>query len=221
MASGLLGLGGGLSSSTFGNAGGAVADIFGGIGAATSTQLQAQGLNIQAEGTQISSESELLQAQGNLAEGQEYSLAENLAKQNEAYTEASTNIQAAQQERQVAMTIGGERAATGGAGLANSGSAGDLLRSSAQQGALAGAVLRMQGQITEAGYNEQAASYGLMATTAGQTAAGEQQIAGQEQSIATQQRQLASDTAAAGKTSEFGDIAAGLLKGAGAVAGLL
>jgi hypothetical protein len=51
--------------------------------------------------------------------------------------------------------------------LAQSGSALDLLRESASQGAMTKAVLGEQGLITEAGYQEQAKSYTDMASAAG------------------------------------------------------
>jgi hypothetical protein len=209
-----------IGSTTFTDLGGAVSDLFAGMGAQTQAQLQAQGLQIQAQGTQISAASELLQAQGNLAEGQEYQLAETLAEQNAAYTAQSTAIQFAQQQRQEVMAIGSEKAATGASGLAQSGSAVDLLRSSAQQGALAGAVIRMQGGITIAGYNEQAASYAMMQQAAQTTATGEQNIATQEQGIAGQQMNLAAETQAAGQQAATGDFIAGALKAAGAIASL-
>ena len=49
-----------------------------------------------------------------------------------------------------------------GAGFAESGSALDLLRDSASQGALAHAVIGQQGLITEAGYEQQRQSYQIM-----------------------------------------------------------
>jgi hypothetical protein len=49
-----------------------------------------------------------------------------------------------------------------GAGFAESGSALDLLRESASQGAMTKAVLGEQGLITEAGYQEQAQSYTVL-----------------------------------------------------------
>jgi hypothetical protein len=64
------------------------------------------------------------------------------------------------------MQIGGQRADVAGAGFAESGSALDLLRSSAQQGALNRAVLGQQGLIQEAGYKEQAQSYTNMSEAA-------------------------------------------------------
>ena len=53
-----------------------------------------------------------------------------------------------------------------GAGLGQTGSALDILRESASQGALTHAVLGQQGLITEAGYEEQATSYKNMAQAA-------------------------------------------------------
>lgn len=105
-------------------------------------------------------------AQGDFIEAQNYTLASQLATQNEQFTETSTAIKEVQADRQLYMTLGTERADTAGAGFANSGSAIDLLRSSAQQGALNKAVLGQQGLITEAGYQEQATSYTNMAQAA-------------------------------------------------------
>src|ERR1019366_2908418 len=49
-------------------------------------------------------------------------------------------------------------------GFGEGGSGGDILRSSASEGALNRAVLVQQGHITEAGYQEQADSYTAMQT---------------------------------------------------------
>lgn len=209
-----------IGNQTFSDVGGAVSDLFAGFGAQTSADLKAQGLDIEAQGTRISAQSLLLKSQGDLSEAQQYDLAQALATQNANYTKASTAISAAQQDRQITMTIGGEKAAVGGAGLAESGTALDLLRDSASQGAIARATLVTQGQITEAGYEEQANSYAVMAAAARTTAAGEQQMSGQEQSIATEQEQLATDTKAAGQQAATGDFIAGALKGVAAVATL-
>jgi hypothetical protein len=212
---------GGLSSTTFNDAGGAVSDIFAGLGAATTAQLQAQGLDIQAEGTDIAAQGTELQAEGDVAEGQEYGLAQTLAEQNAAYTQVSTALQATQQERAVAMSIGTTKAAVGESGLAQSGSAGDILRNSATQGALAVGTIRAQGAITAAGYTEQAQSYGVMQSAAETAATGETAIVGEQQQVATEQRQLASATEAAGQQSELGDFAAAALKGVAAIATLV
>lgn len=181
-----------LGASTFSNLGGAVSDLFAGFGATTNANLQAQGLRIKA--------------QGDLAEGQEYDLASSLAAQNEKFTETSTAIQQAQQERNTTLQIGGQRADVAGAGFAESGSALDILRDSASQGALSKAVLGQQGLITEAGYTEQQQSYNLMASTARTAAASEDR--------------LANETEQAGKTAQIGDFISGALKGVAAVASI-
>ena len=71
---------------------------------------------------------------------------------------------------------------------------------------MAKSTLGQQGLITEAGYEEQAQSYGIIANTARQTAGEEEEIANQQQN--------------AGGITALGDIAGGILKGAAAVAGL-
>lgn len=109
-------------------------------------------------------------AQGDFIEAQDYGLASTLAQQNEQFTATSTAIKEAQQQRQVTQTLGSTSADVAGAGFAASGSALDLMRDSAAQGALTHAVLGQQGLITEAGYQEQAQSYTNMqqaATIAG------------------------------------------------------
>jgi|SRR5579863_143654 len=180
------------TNSTFSNFGGAVSDLFAGFGASTNASLQAQGLRIKA--------------QGDIAEGQEYDLAAGLAAQNKQFTETSTAIQEAQRERETTMQIGGQRADIAGAGFAESGSALDILRESASQGALSKAVLGQQGLISEAGYQEQQQSYNLMAQTARTTATGEQGLANQ--------------TEQAGKTAEIGDFISGAIKGVAGIASI-
>jgi hypothetical protein len=111
---------------------------------------------------------------GDLAEGASYTEAAQLAEQNVQITAMSTAIQEVQQQRELYMSMGRTTAAVAGAGFANSGSALDILRSSAQQGALKSAVIGQQGLATEAGYQEQAASYDAMAAAASSAAHGEQ-----------------------------------------------
>jgi hypothetical protein len=177
---------------TIQDAGGAVSDLFAGFGAQTQANLKAQGLQIQA--------------QGDIAEGQNYDLAATLAGQNAQFTEASTAIKEAQISRQVTQTIGGQQAEVSGAGFGSSGSALDLMRDSASQGALTKAVAGQQGLIQTASYQEQQQSYETMSAAAKATAAGLENIA--------------SETEAAGKMTEFGDIASGLFKGAASIASL-
>jgi hypothetical protein len=78
----------------------------------------------------------------------------------------STAIKQSQADRALFTSLGTTRADIAGAGLAASGSALDILRSSAQQGAMTRAVIGQQGLITEAEYAEQHASYEKMASAA-------------------------------------------------------
>lgn len=125
-------------NATFSDAAGAVSDLF-------SSQATAKGLR--------------LKAQGDLVEGTNYDLAAGLARQNEQFTEQSTAVKQMMSDRQIQLGIGQEEAGIAGAGFANSGSALDLLRSSASQGALQKQLIGQQGLITEAGQNEQAQAY--------------------------------------------------------------
>jgi hypothetical protein len=101
-------------------------------------------------------------AQSDFAEAKNYGLASDLATQNEKFTETSTAIKEAQQQRELMLNLGGVSADTAGSGFAASGSSLDILRDSASQGAITHAVLSQQGLITEAGYTEQAQSYQTM-----------------------------------------------------------
>jgi hypothetical protein len=145
-----------MASGVFGQGGSWNAQAFGGFGAAA-TDLGAY------YGTKA-------KAAGDIAEAGEYSLAAQLAQQNAQFTVQSTQIKEAQQQREITQAIGKTTAQFGGAGFAESGSALDILRESASQGALTKAVTSEQGLITEEGYKEQAASYNLMATAANNAA---------------------------------------------------
>lgn len=149
---GLFGQGGGLSGSTFSGAAGAVGDLF------------------AAEGDKA-------KADFDFAEAKNYGLASDLALQNEKFTEVSTSIKEAQQQRELLSKQGGVEAGVAGAGFAESGSALDILRDSASQGALTHAVLGQQGLITEAGYKEQAQSYQTMQGAANEAGNAENQAA--------------------------------------------
>ena len=68
------------------------------------------------------------------------------------------------------MAMGKTASEVAGAGFAASGSALDIMRSNAQQGALATAVASENGQIQTQGFQEQQQSYETMATIAGNAA---------------------------------------------------
>lgn len=137
-----------LSSSQFSAAGGAVSDLFGGL-------------------------ADLSKASGSEAEAKQYDLAAALARQNEQFSKTSTEIKEMQQSRQIYQGISGTEAAVAGAGFAASGSALDILRDSASQGALTKAVIGQQGKIEQAGYEEQAKSYDIMAQASRDAASGD------------------------------------------------
>jgi hypothetical protein len=162
--------GAGWSSATFSDLGSATSDVFAYLG----TGAKEQGLQF---------------------EEQNYEAAAGLALQNEQFTKTSTAIKQQQSDRESYMSLGKTKAGEAGAGLAQSGSAIDLLRSSAQQGATTTAAIGQQGLITEAGYQEQHDSYMNMAA--------------------------ASDAAqAAEKTSGIGSLIAGGLKLAAGIASI-
>lgn len=148
-----------ISNSTFNFLGGAVQDIF-------SSQFNAKGLQIKA--------------MGDLAEGQTYDLAAQLAEKNAQFTETSTRIKEMQQERELTMSLGETQADVAESGFAAGGSSLDLLRESASQGALAHQVLGQQGLITEEGYKTQAQSYQILSAAAKSAASAEQKLASQE-----------------------------------------
>jgi hypothetical protein len=223
------------SNTTFSDLGGAASDLFAGFGAnakgaltAKGLQITAAGTRIGAQGTRLSAEGLRIKAGGDLAEASNYDIAASLAQENEAFTEQSTRIQQTQLDRQVTQTIGGQQASVAGAGFTSGGSAGDIMRDSASQGALAKGVLAQQGVISEAGFDEQAKSFTTMANAGRTTAAGEMDIAGktdtianQQDAIAAQQDQLAVDTQNAANKQATGDFVTSAMKGVAAVATLL
>ncbi|HUI12561.1 MAG TPA: hypothetical protein VL048_03715 [Xanthobacteraceae bacterium] len=103
-------------------------------------------------------------------ESGEYQQAAAYAGQEAQFSQQSTAIQEAQKARETTMAMGRTAAEVAGAGFAASGSGLDIMRSNAQQGALAQAVTSEQGQITTQGYQEQQQSFETMATIAGNAA---------------------------------------------------
>jgi hypothetical protein len=130
-----------LSNQAFSDIGSSVSDIFAGLGD-----------QYKAEGAEF--------------EEQSYEKAATLAGQEATFSEMSTAIQTAQSERNLLMSLGSTKAGVAGAGFGESGTALDLLRSSAQEGATTTAVVKENGMIQTAGYQEQQQSYNLMADAA-------------------------------------------------------
>jgi hypothetical protein len=126
---------------TIANIGGAVQDLFG----SEAHELKAKGLRLEA---------------------QNYDEAAGFATQNAGFARTSSEIKQAQLDRESYKALGGIQADVAGAGFAASGSALDILRDSASQGALMKAVASTQGLIQEEGYNVQAKSYQNMSQAA-------------------------------------------------------
>lgn len=160
-----------LGAGTFTAAAGAASDLF-----------AAEGLRTRATGNRI--------------EAQQYGLAANLARENEQFSKTSTAIKEFQTQRSIESTIGSQQAEVAASGFGTSGTALDLLRDSASQGALTAATLQQQGIIEQHGYEEQAKSYDLMQQSAYMAAN------------------------AADKAADFADITAAI-KGVAAVASLI
>lgn len=221
-------------ATTINAVGSAAADLFTGLGASAKGKLSADALRINAQSTRIGASSTRLtaeslrtKARGDLAEADNYDLARDLARENEAFTLQSTRLQQNQLDRSITQTIGGQRASVAAAGFSSGGSALDIMRDSAAQGAIAHGVIGQQGSIAMAGYEEQAKSFETMSKTGRATAAAEMisadktdAIAGQQDAIAAQQDQLARDTQKVADDSVFGSYVSAGIKGAAAVASI-
>ncbi len=103
---------------------------------------------------------------GDLASAKGYKTAASYSDLNAALSKESTAIQQLQADRQLYKIMGGQQADIAGAGLATSGSAMDIIRSSAAQGALTKQLIGLQGAINTTGYQAEAASYRSMAKSA-------------------------------------------------------
>ena len=160
---------------------------------------------------------DLFSSQGNAAQANDFQSAAQLATQNAALTAASTRIQEAQTTRTIAQTLGTQAADVSGAGFTESGSALDLLQSSAQQGALSKALINVQGAVTENSYAAQAGAYsgeaaaakeastagtiGAIASIGGALVSGTNALASADKTVAPGYNYLVGDsTTAAGTT---------------------
>ena len=162
---------------------------------------------------------DLFSSQGNAAQATDFQGAATLATQNAALAAASTRIQETQTARTISQTLGTQAADVAGAGFTESGSALDLLSSSAQQGALAKALINVQGAINENSYAAQAGAYSGEAA-----AANEASTAGTINAIAAIGGALVSgsgELASAGNTVATGAsyIGSGLASDAGTALG--
>lgn len=110
-------------------------------------------------------------AVGQLKSAKGYQKAAQFAQENASLAQQSTNIQQIMAQRKITQTVGGQQADIAGAGLANAGSALDIMRDSASQASLTKQLITTQGQINVLGYEAEAANYESMASAA-KTAAG-------------------------------------------------
>lgn len=107
----------------------------------------------------FASEGARSKAQGDFMEAGNYDLAAKYAEQEAQYVKVSTAVQEYQQSRELYKSLGQTTSGVAGAGFSEGGSALDLLRESASQGAMAHAILSQQGLIQEQSYEEQAQSF--------------------------------------------------------------
>jgi hypothetical protein len=115
----------------------------------------------------------LFGASGARRSAQSYGEAEGFARENALLTEQATKVKLQQQQRQILGIIGTEKAQVAGAGFQASGSALDIIKSSASQGAMTKAITSEQGAITETSYLEQASMYAGMKAAAKSSAIGQ------------------------------------------------
>jgi hypothetical protein len=198
-----------------------ISNIAGDFGAAASDLFAASGYNskanadlAQARAARVAGQADRIKAQGDRVEGASYGEAAGLADLNAEYTKQSTAIQTAQADRALFGTVGAIRADVASSGFGEGGSAGDILRDSASQGALNRAVLGQQGLITEAGYKEQADSFRSLQTVAG-FASQQDELAAQGQDIAAQSY---TDAAAADRKAAQGSDISAIIKGVAGIA---
>ena len=90
----------------------------------------------------------------------------DLAKEEAQFTQIQTGVQVVQQQRQITQALGSETAGYASSGIAMSGTALDVLQSSAEQGALAKQMTQFKGEQQVYAYDEQAKSYEQMAEAA-------------------------------------------------------
>lgn len=95
-----------------------------------------------------------------------YKQAAEFASENATIAGESAKIQQLQAGRQIYKNLSTANADIAANGLAGGGSAGDILRDSAQQGALTKQLITQQGAINVLGYQAEAASYSSMASAA-------------------------------------------------------
>lgn len=115
----------------------------------------------------------LFGAAGSTAAAGSYDEAERIARQNAVIARQATRVKGIQIQRSIFKTLGQQQADVSGAGFSSSGTALDLLRSSASEGAMTKAINEEQGAISVNAYEEQATQFAGMAASARASAKGQ------------------------------------------------
>lgn len=102
-----------------------------------------------------------------------YDEAARIAKENALLTQAATRTKALLLQRQITRSLGSTQAAVAGAGFQASGSALDIMRSSAEEGAVTKALNEEQGAISVNSYLAQSQQFSAMAKAARSSATGQ------------------------------------------------
>lgn len=208
-----------IGASFFTGMAGAAQDIFSGAANAAGLRIKASGTNISADSTRMNAEAQRLQSRGNEVEAGNYDLAKTLAEQNVEFTKQNAGIQETMLDRQLFLSTGATKGAVAGAGLTDAGST-DLLADSARQGAIAKQLVGEQSLITEAGYDEQAKSYGNLAEYARYGSSVQNDMAGKLDVIAGKQNTIAGQERDLADTVEKNSYITAGIKGAGAIMSL-
>lgn len=109
---------------------------------------------------------------GNAAAGG-YKTAASMAQNNAQLSAASTQLKLVRQRRQAFQALGGQQRDVAAAGLANSGSALDVMRSSARDAALDSALINEQGQINVNDYLAKSSEYTAQANASEDSGTGD------------------------------------------------
>lgn len=174
--------------------GGAVEDLLAGQATAKGQRITAGGMDIQADamditaaGMRLNAKGFLVKAAGDDAEAERYGSAADLSLLNEQFTEQSTALSQVATDRAMYKVGGTQRAQITGSGFTLGGSALDVMRDSAFQGAMTKAVAGQQGLITEAGYKQEAENYTIMRKAAIADAAAQRGFSVDQEDIAKMQ----------------------------------
>lgn len=109
---------------------------------------------------------DLFAAHGAAGDAAALDKAAGLEETNAKLASASKDIQHVAAARDIYKVLGGQRSDIAGAGFTLSGSGGDIVRASAQQGAITQSLIETQGQIDIAGHNAAASSLHSQASSA-------------------------------------------------------